>query len=229
MNDARGLAYLQEVLALDPAESAAELLSRRREFLQPEEVVQAEFADGAEGTTDFRTRLLLQLAALRRDFWLFRPAELKRRIEALESANHPEIAPAAARLAQVAAQRDSLFQLRAVPAAHPAFVLAFSQILIAPNAEANRLREREQAAMRPEQNPQYEGARHAIQVTARMVAQYYPALFELEEGWLTELIEYNPVEETRDSNTNALLGLSLLVLVGGTLFTIVILLMWVFS
>jgi hypothetical protein len=229
MSDSRGRAFLQKALALDPTESAPELLAARREFLHPDEVVQAEFAGGTLGTSDFRTRQLLQLATVRRNFWTFHAWELKRRLEDLQAANHPEIAPAVARLTQVATQRETLFQLHKVPAAHPAFVLALSQILIAPAAEANRLRERELSYMRPEQNPQYEGARQAVQVTARMIAQYYPALFELEEGWLTEILEYNPKEETRDSDSNAILGLSVLALGAGTVVAFIMILMWVFS
>ena len=221
--------YLQEVLALDPRTDAEAILRRRREFLQPPEVVLAELTEEDSADGDLRTRLLQRLGAVRQAFWRLDADELAERLSSLQRAAHAEIATAADRLRQVAAQREAILRLSTDPVLHPAFVKALREILIAPAAEANRLREREHRHMRPEQNEHYRSAWSAVQGTARVIRSRYPHVFALEEAWLTELIEYNPVEETADESANVRFGLAVLVGFVVTLAAIVGIVDWIFS
>ena len=226
MNDSRESAYLQHVLALDPQSESEAILQRRRDFLQPADVVVAELAHDDLGGGelpggDLRTQMLHRLNGVRREFWSLPPELLERELSSLLSVAHPETTAAARRLRQVAGQRETIDRLLKEPSVHPAFVRSLAAVLVAPPAEANRLREREHRWMRPEQNPQFDTSRRAIQGTANFVRVNYPQVFLLEEAWLTELLEYNPVEETEDESGNTLFGFLMLAGLGATLFIIV--------
>ena len=229
MSDSRQRDYLRGVLALDPGSEAELILRRRREFLEPSDVIMAESVEDPSDDVDLRTRMRNRLNDLRRDFWNISDEQLAQRLPALQRVEHAETVAAAARLQQVAEHRQSLHRLYAEPGVQPAFVRALAEILIAPQAEANRLREREHRAMRPDQNKQYETAWRAAQTTARVIRSRYPQVFSLEEAWLTELIEYNPIKETENETANVIYGLMMLAGIGLTLYTSVRLVIWIFS
>ena len=221
--------YLRQILALDPGTEAEAILGRRREFLEPSDVIMAESVEDESDDVDLRTRMRNRLNELRRDFWSISDDELAQRLPALQGVEHAETVAAAARLQQVAEHRQSLHRLHAEPGVQSAFVKALAEILIAPQAEANRLREREHRAMRPDQNKQYETAWRAAQSTARLIRSRYPTLFKLEEAWLNELLEYNPIEETENETANVIYGLMVLAGIGLTLYISVRLVIWIFS
>lgn len=229
MTDDRDREYLQEVLALDPRSEAGTVLQKRREFLQPSDVVLARLSDGEHDAGDLRMRMLFRLANLRRKFWQLDGDDLERELSSLQNVAHAETVTAATRLQRVAAQRDDIRRLLADPAAHPALIQSLLEILIAPAVEANRLREYEHRCMRPEQNPQYESARRAVQGTAQVIRANYPEVYKLEEAWLIELIEYDPREETEDESANTVFGFVMLAGGGMTLFLLVAIVSWIFS
>ena len=201
MSDSRESRYLENVLALDPQDDAAQILQLRREFVQPAEVVMAEIAYD-DGTT-LRARMQRRINELRQEFWRLDDAALQSRLEVIERAAGPETAIAAARLREVAQQRHDLQKLRNHHWSDDRFVDILMQIVIATPAEANRLREREYRWMRPPvDGGRYESARRAIQGTTRLIREQYPAVFGLEETWLTEVLEYNPVDEQKHETSD---------------------------
>lgn len=210
MDEAAIATYLREVLALDPRDDAEQILAIRHSFLRPDGVVSAVLADDSE-PDDVRSRLLARLNAIRRDFWQLSDAELAQRLTALQQVSQPEIVAAAARLQQVAQLRGDLRALAADRETHPTFVRALGQILIAPAAEANSLREHEQSWMRPEQNPEFLTARYVIFRTLQRMRDQYPRLFALEEAWLTELLQFDPIEETENHAALTVAGLAIIV------------------
>ena len=225
--DSRASRYLQNVLALDPQDNAAGMLQLRRDFLEPAEIVMAETADD-DGKT-FRTRMQRRVNELRRHFWRLENEDLHRRLEMLERAATPETAIAAARLKEVARQRDDLRKLRVHHWSDDRFVDILMKILIAPPVEANRLREREYRWMRtPVDSGRYESARLAIQGTTRLIRAQYPAIFELEETWLTEILEYNPVDEQKNETSDTVLGCGVLLGIALVIFTIYQIVTWIF-
>ena len=66
MNETTGSPYLQQVLALEPGQSAAEMLRLRRMHLAPDDVIVAELTD--ESSDALRARLLNRLHRLRGEF-----------------------------------------------------------------------------------------------------------------------------------------------------------------
>lgn len=229
MNEAYQQDYLQKVLALDPRSMAEVILRQRREFLQLGDVFVAEFADDVGDDIDLRTRMLQRLNEVRREFWILDAKQLTLQLSCLQSVDHVETRTAAARLQQVAVHRDSIRTLLTEPNVHPSFAKALARILVASPAEANRLREAEHRWMRPEQNARFEVARRAVQGTAHFIQANYPGVFELEEAWLTELLDYDPREELVNESGNVLLGLLMLAGAGLTLFTVVGIVAWIFS
>jgi hypothetical protein len=228
MSDALAVRYLQNVLTLGPNDDAETIVRRRREYVHSTDVFVADLADDGAEQVDLGTVFMRQLLAIRRDFWTLQDVDLAGRLSALRNVNHVATATAATRLGQVAAQRDAIRQLPAQPGVHPAFVRSFAEVLIAPASDANQLREREHRFMRPEQNPNYEVSRRAIQGTAHLIRQHHPALFALEEAWLTELLEYNPIEETEHESANQVLGCAMLIGLGLTLLAILGIIGWIF-
>jgi hypothetical protein len=229
MNDARQAAYLEQVLSLDPRTEAAEALRLRREFLQPTDVFQAELAGGEDDGAASRSHAADRLRRVRRAFWKLGDEELFRELDFLQSAPHVELATAADRLRRVATQREAIRRLSGESAAHPVFMKSFTNILVAPMAEANRLREWEHRCMRPEQNEHYESAQTGVQETARLIRRKYPDVFALEEAWLTELLEYNPLDETEDETAQGQLGLLVAGLFVFTVFIVIGIVAWIFS
>ena len=102
-------------------------------------------------------------------------------------------------------------------------------IVLKTPAEANRLREREYRWMRPPvDGGRYESARRAIQGTTRLIREQYPAVFGLEETWLTEVLEYNPVDEQKNETSDSALGCGFLIGIGLVIFTIYQIVSWIF-
>jgi hypothetical protein len=229
MAELRETAYLQQVLALDPRADAALLVLRRREYLRPAAIIAAEFADDCGNNDDIRAQTLKRLNSVRRAFWRLGDDELVRQLSMLEHVPFADVAVAATRLQEVGRQRKAFQRFAAEPDIHPAFTKALCEILIAPVGEANRLREREHRSMRPEQTEHYASARWAVQQTAHVIRTRYPELFALEEAWLTELLEYNPIDETKHESANTLFGLAVLGVLGVTLLLIVGIVSWIFS
>ena len=227
MNETLQRDYLQQVLVLDARSQAEEILRRRREFLQSEDVIVAALSGDDDDAADLRTRLLERLYEVRRDFWRIDVRELSWRLNALRSVSQAETAAAATRLQQVAAHHDAFRQLLAAPNLNQSFVQALAAILVASASEANRLREREHSRMRPERSPDFRAALLAIQGTVRFIQLNHPDVFEMEETWLTELLEYDPNQEV-DGHVS-LFGLLMLAGCGLTLLTNIVIVVWVFS
>ncbi|MEQ8785232.1 MAG: hypothetical protein RIC55_03000 [Pirellulaceae bacterium] len=229
MSESGREAYLQHVLSLDARTEPEAALQMRREHLQPAGVIQAELAEGDDDDAAPRARMLVRLQNVRRDFWRLGDETLSRELAALQNAAHVDVATAAARLRQAADQRQAVKDLTAEAAAHPVFMKALTEILVAPASEANRLREREHRCMRPEQNEHYETARRGVQDTARLIRNKYPGVFALEEAWLSELLQYNPLDETEDEAGYMQVGLAaggLFVLI---VFVVIGIVAWIFS
>lgn len=228
MSDARMLNYLRECLSLDPRSEAAAILAVRRGYLAPQEPLEAQLADDGE-PTDPRTQALEHLQSLRQRFWSAPVGELQRRLEALAKVPFADVATAAARLREVVAQRETLRQLQHDPRIHPAFMKALAEIVIAAPTKANRLREQQLRWMRPEQNPGFQSALTAMRNTAQLLQHSYPAVFALEEGWLTEILTYDPIEETLNVSAYNLLGLGMVVIAVVALVGTVQIVVWIFS
>jgi len=234
VSETRQRDYLRQVLALDPRSEAEVIMRWRREFLQPTDVLTAELADEdpdnrQAAEQSFQTRILKQLGDLRQDFWTLDDDQLVGRLSTLRAVPHLETAAATKRLQQVSSQRAAIRELQADPAVHPAFVTALATILVAPQAEANRLRDRELSWMRPEQNEHYEASRRAIQGTVSVIQSRYPQLFNLEEGWLTEVLEYDPTDETENEPAASLFGFLILFGFGVTVYVLIKCVLWIFS
>lgn len=208
MNDSREHSYLQQVLRLDPRSDAAAILRSRRDFLEHVEPSIAEAACDESDEQDLREQMLDRFQAVRRDFWTLSADELARQLSILQKAPFADIRFVTIRLQQVALQREKVDCLLREPTLPPVFLKAFATILIAPAAEAIRLRESLLGQMRPEQNPQYEIARNAIQGSVRFIQEQYPEVFQLEEAWLLELLQFNPKEEAEHRRSNFLVGIA---------------------
>lgn len=220
-------AYLRRVLSLDPRDAADDIIAARNAFLRPDAVIVA--ATVHEDTlSDRRDWLHTRLASIRRDFWQLSEEHLTQQLTWLLQSGQPEIVAPAARLGQVAQHRAAIAALIADPYAHPTFVKAFSQILVSSAAEANRLREREHGWMRPEQNLQYQAAKTSIQHTIQRIRQQHPQLFAIEEAWLSEMLQFNPSEETENHFAMAVLGAGMLLSVGFTILAMIALVLWIF-
>ena len=231
MNDDASLAYLRQVLAFDPRTEAAAIVRTRANFLSLREsgIVVAESAENEGRAPSLQERMRQQLNELRDNFWQLPEAELLERLESVRRVGHAETASVAGRLIEVARLRPALRELRNHYGIEPAFVNTFVAILLAPAGEANRLREREHGWLRPTQNKHYQHARHKVQNSIRIIHARFPKLYQLEHSWLTELLEYNPYLEVKESNSRVAMNAF-----GGVLFLVWIFLtfkivVWVFS
>jgi hypothetical protein len=223
----RATRYLGQVLELEPAQAAEEMLRLRREYLLPDGVVLAELNGGSDD--DFRIQLLKRLQSIRSNFWRLDPGELTRQLDSLHNVQVPEIALAARRLRQVAGQIGALRQLRSDPGASGTFVRALTEVLIAPSAIANQIRDREQGWMRPEQNVHHAAARQAIAGTIHHIRSHYPGVYALEETWLNELATYNPEDEAIPEASNILFGIAFIGFAIVTIVSTVGIVKWIFS
>jgi hypothetical protein len=219
--------YLRQVLALDPSEDASEMLRQRQGYLEPDDVLVAAVAD--EESNAFRARVLARLEMVRQEFWRLKEADLQQHLGALQAVDLPEVVIAAQRLSQVAKERSALLQLREDRRVNPKFASTLAQILVSSVTTANLLREREHSWMRPEQNPQHAGARHAIVSSAHAIGAHYPGVFALEETWLNELLAYNPDEEREDESSNTLFGLATIAYAVVLLVVNIGIVQWIFS
>ena len=220
--------YLRTVLSLDVDVSADTIIRRRAEFLQGEPaLLEAEAAgdDDCELETIFRRRL----RQLRGEFWNLPTEKLNQQLEQLQQVKHPPTVTAARHLARVAPHREALARLNSQPKANHVFLDALKRVLIAPAAEASAVREKQLGWMRPEQNAYHARARLAIQQTIKIIRRESPEVFELEANWLTELAQFNPVEEKENDLADQVVGVGLLVMAIGTIYVIYCIVLWIFS
>ncbi len=229
MADPLATSYLKEVLQLDPALDAKRIIARRRMFLDSSDVVVAA-AVGSDGNdSDFRATMTARLNALRAEFWSLDDETLSRRLSQLRQVALPDIAASAARLEQVAALRPQVMRMRPGPALHPHFLDTFKRVLIAPPAEAAQLREAEYRFLCPDLNPDYVWAIQHVRKSVRWIRLNFPQVFQLEEAWLTELLEYRVVDEEELSVSKIFLLTFLVAASVATIGLNIAMLQWIFS
>lgn len=203
------LAYLREMFGHELANDAGQLLVRRRTFLNPDLVIATsnEVADAED-----RSQQLAKLQMLRQQFWQLDESQLMGQLQQLSQVPHAEIVVESRRLLAVAQTRPLLAQLPGDPFVDTRFARILVGILLAPASEASRLRARDFSWMRPELNPHYQKAAQQMKLGASMIQQRYPAIFALEDAWLMEILEYNPVTETNDNASDSVFVLIFLVM-----------------
>lgn len=230
--------YLLHQFDCDPTSETDWIFIRRQDFLARGNQVEADEADAgvveAEMDDDDglslppRTALRLQLNELRQYFWQMPIDQLQARLAGLQSCKLADISMAAARLQRVAEHRESLLRLPTDPGIHRSFSQSFLEIVIAPIGEAQVLKDQLHRWMRAEQNPHYEEARRHIQWSVHNLHEQFSNVFALEQQWLQELKEFDPVEETLGQGMRIFCGACILVLLLITVVGCVLALKWIF-
>jgi len=179
------LAYLAEVLALDPAEQSGRIVELR-----------ARRVTGAGGSaprtdparasvsarSDARDAARAVIESGRDGFWSQDAEELDARLAALALDEFPDLARARARLLQVNDLRGEADALTQNPDADRTLTAILRRVLVAPGPEAARLRD--QAARDSALTHRASRAR----AFTRLLRREYPGLADLESDWLARLV-----------------------------------------
>ncbi|QDT88445.1 hypothetical protein [Gimesia algae] len=186
MTDSPKQEYLSQILQMNPLEQPAEILNRRKQFLQP----QSEFHQFDTMNSSYeerRTQALEQITTLRKHFWSFKTSVIEQRLNAIDIADFPELTFAIGRLRKIAALRESFTRLQHRCEGHETFYAQFCTLVISSPAEAERLRStsvaRPQGAVFDLELVRPEDERKL----ARIVQQEFPELHALEKDWLNQL------------------------------------------
>ena len=195
---------LQSVLHLNPIHESQTILKKLSFYVDHPQVLPAEIVDQGH---DELTLAQIKLNQLRGRIWdlHFDQNELLAGLEQLQQSGFAGISTTARKLQQVAQVRQEVVNLRHKQIS-PLFFQAFCSVLIADGATANRIREAQQRHMRPERNEHYLSACNAIQSSVSMIRHSAPYAYRIEESWLNEILQYNPVEEQDSESQNQSFG-----------------------
>lgn len=186
MSDSPKQEYLSQVLQMNPLEQPAEILTRRKQFLQPQS--ENRQFDTMNSSYEERRRHALELINdLRKHFWSFKTSVIEQRLNEIDIADFPELTFATGRFRKIVNLRESFTRLQHRCEGHETFYEQFCTLVISSPAEAERLRSTSHA--QPEAtmfdvelvSPEEE------QKLARIVQQEFPELYALEKDWLNQL------------------------------------------
>ncbi|WP_417392106.1 hypothetical protein [Gimesia sp.] len=186
MSDSPKQEYLSQVLQMNPLEQPAEILTRRKQFLQPQS--ENRQFDTMNSSYEERRRHALELINdLRKHFWSFKTSVIEQRLNEIDIADFPELTFATGRFRKIVNLHESFTRLQHRCEGHETFYEQFCTLVISSPAEAERLRStshiQPEATMfdvelvRPEEE----------QKLARIVQQEFPELYALEKDWLNQL------------------------------------------
>ena len=186
MSDSRKQEYLSQILQMNPLEQPAEILNRRKLFLQPQS--DSRLHDSMNSSyEERRAQILEQMNSLRKHFWSFKTSVIEQRLNEIDIADFPELTFAIGRLKKIAALRESFSQLQHRCENCEEFYTQFSTLVISSPAEAERLRS---VTFSPSaantfdfELPRLEDHREL----ARIVQQEFPELHALEKDWINQL------------------------------------------
>ncbi|QDU12294.1 hypothetical protein CA11_00710 [Gimesia maris] len=186
MSDSPKQEYLSQILQMNPLEQPAEILNRRKLFLQPQS--DRRLYDSMNSSyEERRAQILEQMNSLRKHFWSFKTSVIEQRLNEIDIADFPELTFAIGRLKKIAALRESFSQLQHRCENCEEFYTQFSTLVISSPAEAERLRS---VTFSPSaantfdfELPRLEDHREL----ARIVQQEFPELHALEKDWINQL------------------------------------------
>ena len=194
MTDEATLAYLVEVLALDPSEHSGQIMELRAQRA----------ASAGRGTaandrrrastsdcSDARGSARAAIESARQEFWSLGADEITERLATLTVDEFPDLERARVRLLRVNGARLEMKELHDDPRMDRTLTGVLRAVLIAPGPEAARLRD---DAARDSGLP-YRAKR--AKAFARRLKRHYPALAELEKDWLARLAQAR--REEKDS------------------------------
>jgi hypothetical protein len=206
--DEHQVAFLRNMLAANPQDDARKILRQRAMYLENPDIVLAEVID--DESYDPRVRAQMMLNEVRDEFWTMDQQRLYFKLRLLSQSGFADIVAATRKLEALAAQRESLMGLPQSYVLDLNFYTAFCRVLTASPAEANQIREQQLRWMRPENNPAYLTANHAIKHTAGIICNLLPAVYQIEASWLNEILDFDPAHEMEDQSYHSMLGFGLL-------------------
>ncbi|WP_417387909.1 hypothetical protein [Gimesia sp.] len=222
MSDSPKQEYLSQVLQMNPLEQPAEILNRRKQFLQPQSVSRSSLSSNASDRHN-RADASGQINSLRKHFWSIKTEMIEQQLNEISISDYPELTFAIGRLRKIAALRESFTRLQHRCEGHERFYEQFCKLVISSPAEAERLRSTSYA--QPEAtlfdvelvSPEEE------RKLARIVQQEFPELYALEKDWLNQL-----AATSKKSNAIALMVKTLYVLIAVTIAISVILTLYLY-
>ncbi|MEZ6013744.1 MAG: hypothetical protein R3F49_01405 [Planctomycetota bacterium] len=208
MTDAEVLAYLDDVLRVDPAREPWRILELRSARQRGQSDPLMRYPPGRPD----RAALEAALDGLRRGFFERAQADARADLEALDLAGLPDLERTRARLLRVNELRDSLAELAQEPL-DAELVRALHTALVAPSLEARSARD---ASVRMSGAKRW--SRHSRRF-ARRVRARYPEVAALEPEWLERLqhARREVRESTAVSRSLGCFGAYLVFVLGGKL------------
>jgi hypothetical protein len=186
--NAKAIAYLTEVLRMNPVNSGPEIVSRRADFLNIRKQVALEDPQAKQLR---RQRTRQQIDSLREQFWSITPEQLRAQVDAIRVRDFPEMQSAVDRLRLVSAFRTEFERLALHPLTQKHLFFHFKRIMMLPPREAGSVKE---AFLR---NVADRGSVKEIKAMVKMMKKEFPELYRAESGWL------NAVAKTKDRSVAA--------------------------
>lgn len=178
--------YLSQVLQMNPLDQPAEILIRRKQFLQPQSDSR-QFDTMNTSNEERKTQTLEQINSLRKHFWSFKSGMIEQQLNEIDLSDFPELTFASGRLRKIATLRESFARLKHRCEGHEEFYEQFCTLVISSPAEAERLRSA--SFTRPKATEDdFELVRPGDdRKIARIVQQDFPELYAVEKDWLNQL------------------------------------------
>jgi hypothetical protein len=184
--DEAALAYLERVLALDPAEDAPAIGALARAWRASGTAQEAapgspRIDDGIASASETREELVRSISAIREGFWDMRPDDARRMLDLVDASGHPDLERAVVRMRGAAALReeiDALEEDRSVTARN---VERIRLMLVAPSKEGAALRDE---MVRTLGRPAQQRERKAL---LRAIDKHAPGLARQERRWVERL------------------------------------------
>lgn len=172
--------YLKATLRMNPIFESGECLALRRSLLRKDQLNGA-YAIDADDRRKQRDSLRDQIQSIQQDFWKLPLDQLEEMIQAMDTANFPELRPIVNRLRKVVESRVEFPKLGQFQGMDMGLFNAFKAIVALPPGEAVRARSQFIRSIQDKKRLK------SVQNGVLLIQKEFPKLMELEKDWFTSL------------------------------------------
>lgn len=192
--------YLDRMLQLDPLPNASRMLDLRFRYAGLS-TGQSKQEGQSANIAERRKLVSKRLDQIRTDFWTISPLDLRKRLEALNVSDLPELKASVDRLRLLTSYQDQFQQLAKHPQREINLYNTFRRIIMLPPRKAGTVKEKYLRQL------PYSEARPKVREMVKMMRDKFPALYAIESDWFKQVGQIK--SRRSDENEGISIGLEI--------------------